>query len=105
MAATTAAPVAHTPGRWEITDGIDVRTPTTHIARLKGLQDMQVRHEDAAGCIAEQDANARLIAAAPDLLAALRKTYAYMSARTLINGELATCAMARAAIAKAEGRS
>lgn len=54
---------------------------------------------------AEADANARLIAAAPDLLAALKA--AFQPAGWSHSGDCMceVCEMCRAAIAKAEGRS
>ncbi len=53
-----------------------------------------------------QDANARLIAAAPDLLEALRSMLSEFSvmASPATAGEIAACEAARAAIAKAEGQ-
>jgi hypothetical protein len=49
------------------------------------------------------EGNLRLIAAAPDMLEALRRAYGYMSARTLSAYDLDTCSMVRAAIKKADG--
>jgi hypothetical protein len=58
---------------------------------------------------AEQQANARLIAAAPELLAALKAAHAALDSiyetEGLITEERATLARIEAAIAKAEGRS
>lgn len=84
---------AHTPGPWSA-DHDNVRTPADGgmVAKVAGDTDAQAY------------ANARLIAAAPDLLAALRDL---VSAEGLPEG-YANRAMlidaARAALAKAEGR-
>jgi hypothetical protein len=86
----------HTPGPWQyngfVTDsdfsGWRVYLPT------KYRRAITVEGTSAA----EADANARLIAAAPDLLAALKAVVAFTGAH---GGPYAD---ARAAIAKAEGR-
>jgi len=70
--------VKHTPGPWGVgsrhTSGGVYTESGDLIANTHGAQRNFKRDEQ----IAEQDANARLIAAAPDLLAALRKTVAQL---------------------------
>ena len=82
----------HTPGPWHIDNETDYR----------------IYVESSFGVIAkvgpfaeiddEDKANARLIAAAPDLLAACEEAYAFLSAE-----DLAWLPSLRAAIAKAKG--
>ena len=87
----------HTPGPWAISpirdaDGaLYIESPLT-----------DARNERVA-CIfgfAEADANARLIAAAPDMLAALREAYLTLECR---DGTARVTEQVRAAIAKATG--
>lgn len=116
-------PVTHTPGPWEADQTVadtwiigpdqQVRTVRGTVARVQHASHMRLR--------AETVANARLIAAAPELLDALRsalplaeKGYAWWQNRYEANpsdeasghldGLLATIEAVRAAIAKAEGR-
>lgn len=88
--------MTHTPGPWRIETG-GGSDPTSHVYA-----------DDPNGCAAdgdlvtiadliENEANARLIAAAPDLLAACKKMRQIASAQFGLNE-------ANAAIAKAEGR-
>lgn len=100
--------MGHTPGPWRffenivVTDCNNLKTNRTHgygcgnnfIARLNDGE----YHEYSSA--AEQAANGHLIAAAPDLLDALRDM---VSDRNELNE--GTIAFARWAIAKAEGRS
>jgi hypothetical protein len=85
----------HTPGPWFLDDdGRIFDTPD------RGQLVAEVATADPAEPPAEEDvANARLIAAAPDLLAALEKVVAISDRKHDAWDE------ARAAIAKAEGRS
>ena len=93
----------HTPGPWAVSqdalwfaEGPSVRTPARHIARMWG---------DTP----EDQANARLIAAAPELLEALRAIVEGPNNSHLADDQLAhvlrvnlhTIAIARAAIVKA----
>lgn len=98
----------HTPGPWHVGDNF---SGPTIVYNQKGWCVADCRaphgkfHPDGA-----REANARLIAAAPDLLEALR----YLLAQTieqdeaysieLTEGEADAAKMARAAIAKVEGR-
>lgn len=96
----------HTPGPWMIFDDGDigsasVRTPDTTVVRSGTVKGQT---------IGEAMSNARLIAAAPELLAALRAISA-MDAITTVGSDsqvrdylYAAVNAARAAIAKAEGK-
>jgi hypothetical protein len=93
----------HTPGPWKI-DGRGYRPDTKNGGEFVPI------HAERGGWIAdvrEPDANARLIAATPDLLAALKLALRWIdpdaSPVPLSNREV--CNRIRAAIAKAEGRS
>jgi hypothetical protein len=79
---------AHTPGPWTIKEGMSGRYYLLHDA--DAIADCQYHPE-----------NARLMSAAPDLLAALRE---FMAASTATDIRAAQ-SKARAAIAKAEGKS
>jgi len=106
---TTSKPAQHTPGSWAVT-GTSVHSQARNGQNwiCQGPND-----SPAAPPLAEREANARLIAAAPDLLAALREliehSYSPMSGDPATDVPLqrkhnAALAGARAAIAKAEGR-
>ena len=86
----------HTPGPWEVDSGMVQtcdETPIAHMDRTIGNGTMPV----------ERDANARLIAAAPDLLLVLETIEA--STDGLVNPLAREInRSARKAIAKAEGR-
>ena len=94
---------AHTPGPWRIIDG-------TFVYKLDESEQNRFHLQVAAGFAGrnrtsteEIFANARLIAAAPDLLAALEIVVSDWTAQFERNGHLAPtwCKQARAAIAKA----
>lgn len=87
-------PTAHTPGPWEVSMGEDVRAEN---GRWVAKMYSQGSISDAARIVAESEANARLIAAAPELLAALKGMLDP-------DGYTPVLAIARAAIAKAEGK-
>lgn len=88
----------HTPGPWvvdpAVRQGFTVYAPKEGF--IVGTQDEEGRY----GAI-ESEANARLIAAAPDLLEALKELVA--AADGVNAGPLTWLAKARAAIAKATG--
>lgn len=98
---------AHTPGPWEADNNEGYS-----IWRIVGTRN-DGRHSllaEVIGDCAETDANARLIAAAPDMLAVLREiegTPASMvnDAESLRHTIKAIQHIARTAIARAEGRS
>lgn len=77
----------HTPGPWEILSTLEICSGNKDICELKGWMN-------------EDQANARLIAAAPDLLEALK-----LMVDTYDNGgwPSSTLVIARAAIDKAKG--
>ncbi|MFC4923622.1 hypothetical protein [Delftia deserti] len=94
----------HTPGPWEAT-GNFVRSPMHQPEGLpRGVQIVECRDGYFLPHTEEAKANARLIAAAPDMLAALRDVVAVMerdlAGLVVIRPELTA---ARAAIAKATG--
>ena len=100
--------VKHTPGPW-FTDGIDglsihQRTGerTYRFIALTDSEHDTGRTDDAAR--AEDMANARLIAAAPELLEAARDAYALLEANGWRSPQVKLHGILRAAIAKAEGR-
>lgn len=101
---------AHTPGPWE-TDEADHDAPYQDIKIKAARRTVCTVWIDDAPCHdfnAEQDANARLIASAPDLLKALRFILAfYEPGQTYLDTNAWKCAEAsgRAAIAKATGEA
>lgn len=107
---------AHTPGPWKIgprNAGNGANISDSHgryLAHTSAVRNLNGDHLDPERHIetAEAVANAHLIAAAPDLLAALRAARRQMT-NQLYNkpriGMEVECAMADAAIAKAEGKS
>jgi len=69
----------HTPGPWSVhadSWGIEIRAasgdPRTYLCIAERIGGRRVRREDQSWDDGEAQANARLIAAAPDLLAALQ---------------------------------
>ena len=103
----------HTPGPWSNERIWD--TPETRIhARVEGMP-MALAEVFSMRNVGEREANARLIAAAPELLASLKEMGDWIAAGLQASGEAwpdAKClqhteeiaARARAAIDKAEGR-
>ena len=93
----------HTPGPWRLEVGVntgwfDIRGP-------KGIGDVLLAQRPAwPDRAAESVANARLIAAAPELLAVVDRMLLTHGC-DLPPAECADCRDARLAIAKAEGRS
>lgn len=86
---------AHTPGPWSANlDWIYADADEERIARVVTPE----RHPEIG------EANARLIAAAPDMLTALKYAEPFLR-RFGTSDEATAVAMALAAIAKAEGRS
>ena len=86
----------HTPGPW-----VAVELPTaiaikSHMGNVANIQRGSMREQ--------QQANARLIAAAPDLLEALKSLADYVDERAGDN-ECRPLEIARAAIAKDEGKA
>ena len=98
----------HTPGPWAVNPfaaQVDAFNENGGATVCELLWPTEVRSE------AETEANARLIAAAPDLLAALKALRRYITIRysefgeVLNEGAVTDLATIDAAIAKAEGRS
>lgn len=92
----------HTPGPWK---AVELEIPV-------GFARFEIHYSEDGECVAEvvhQEANAKLIAAAPDLLEALQAAYAKFSAfgfiwegRETTEGQILLCNM-RDAIEKATG--
>ena len=91
----------HTPGPWAYHN---TPTPFIHVA-AGGLPICQIYTSTAHGqSMGEQFANARLIAAAPELLEALKACAAVCAGETMNKrGLISALEQARAAIAKATG--
>lgn len=93
---------AHTPGPWHVAGGV-IRDGHDHdVAQIYGM-----RHwEPGFGPLSvdEQNANANLIAAAPDLLEACRETLRVLEDPRSTTAMPHTARMLKAAIAKAEGK-
>lgn len=94
----------HTPGPWQAVE--DALTTVRVVAVRPGTQ---VIERDICefhfGAKDEEEANARLIASAPDLLAALKGLTDFLSGHRSKSQVVALAREARAAIAKAEGRT
>lgn len=102
-----------TPGPWEVAEDGDIQANGgfDFVARIYNSGDFPCIEDDAIEVVdAEAEANARLIAAAPDLLAALRKWlhHAEGNRRTYLNSkgeDVPLVVETRAAIARATGES
>lgn len=94
----------HTPGPWVVQKSNGLHDGqhdfAIHATKAKVLAEAFGR--DSNGNIISAEANARLIAAAPDLLKALK---GFVSNSSVVIGLPHAARAARAAIAKAEGRS
>lgn len=93
---------AHTPGPWELDEGDDgdnftIRADGEFVTRLTKSRYTDDRRDP------EAYANAALIAAAPDMLAALRDLLGYVGGWDSAPDH--PCGKARDAIARAEGRT
>lgn len=98
-----ASATRHTPGKWELDEFFSVSADAQPIADVR-----IIAHRGYALDTAERKANARLIAASPDLLEAARMAHEFITriANTMpvaANGESLTLIKLSAAIAKAEG--
>lgn len=98
----------HTPGPWHYNSSVD----TDSDRWLACVSTMPDSGQDASPVIFAFDeeykpseADASLIVAAPDLLAACEAALAWRKAQGIMAEEPAWCRVVRAAIAKAEGRS
>lgn len=94
-----------TPGPWSADGGsgyVMAEDGQMPVCEVRGWGYLSTRRESEDAAAAEQDANARLISAAPDLLAALRPFAAFACEETGDDCECNNC-RARAAIRKAVG--
>lgn len=93
--------IKHTPGPWRMYEGNRGSFVFYGIADVADMSPAYVRQEsdDAA----TMKANAQLIAAAPELLESLKEVLYYIGDRKVTT--LGAMIRARAAIAKAEGRT
>lgn len=98
---TAGAESAHTPGPWEVRPGAGLGLHSWTIwATSEGRYIGRIDDND------QGEANARLIAAAPDLLAACREALDLLEERSATDERAAYLAQHMAdAIAKAEGRA
>ena len=100
---------AHTPGPWSLFIESEVVRPGIEAKGVPFTVVVWGADDDREGVHGrtsdEAMANARLIAAAPELLGELRKVADYLDATATCNSDKAIAASARAAIAKAEGRA
>ena len=95
----------HTPGPWNVTDVIEGNVYPMSTMRSLNVNGMVLAHINAHY---DGEANARLIAAAPELLAALRLCvlkFSQLQDTEMTLGMARALDEARAAIAKAEGQS
>jgi hypothetical protein len=88
---------AHTPGPWEAYIDGQISSVNTFAESDRA---MLIDITRSGTSVKQDNANARLIAAAPDLLAALERLYAALS---LDADMVLACEQARAALAKAKG--
>lgn len=99
----------YTPGPWAISRNTSMSVVGKNdrpVCSTGGYQDNRV---DSSVLLAENEANARLIAAAPDLYEALKEADAELEtlacAMGLTSELVAVCERVKAALAKAEGKS
>lgn len=93
-----------TPGPWIVTDACQVITDWPKVGFLTTVANCRI----GGGSHDEQRATARLIAAAPELLKALKQAAIDLTEKLEESGELAdsvTIALIHAAIAKAESQA
>lgn len=90
----------HTPGPWELAYELDGDGDAVRVSRAGHNFDVALVYGHGGDALSdhERNANARLVAAAPDLLSALRAVVEIADRKTV------EFDAARAAIAKAEGR-
>ena len=82
----------HTPGPWHVANGVQIRGEREQIAKVWMMRG------------GEGNANARLIAAAPELLEALKACAAVCAGETMNKrGLISALEQARAALSKCEG--
>jgi hypothetical protein len=105
-------PCAHTPGPWTVDNGVNIirnGTQPTGLFQVASCHDFTTRQID--GSREEREANARLIAAAPELLAQCKEFVRLLQdvprpADTVLAAKLGKAFVeGMTAIAKAEGRA
>lgn len=89
--------MSHTPGPWKVVDRLYVWTDDAVGCEVAKVCDENIDDDMLGQC----DADARLIAAAPDLLDAVEELLIYLADWDDPDNE--TCQRARAAVAKAKG--
>jgi hypothetical protein len=90
----------HTPGPWEVAS-----SDVTVIVSQRPNEPYKVTVAETMGYKIEREANARLIAAAPDLLEALHDLLERVQTAGQYNRMISECNEAEKAIAKAEGHT
>jgi hypothetical protein len=106
-AVTGQPPARPTPGPWEVRLSpalVKTRCIVHETRNGTRLLSRHVATVSVHGPDAENEANARLLAAAPELLAACKRAVEWLDNGPGGTGMDAACAHVRAAIAKAEGR-
>lgn len=93
--------MAHTPGPWKVVDRFYVWTDDDVSCEVAKVCDENLDDD----MLAQADADARLIAAAPGLLAALKDCVEWLESVPLGDAPQRSVQNARSVIAKAEGRS
>lgn len=97
---TTIEKTAHTPGPWTV-----AHYPNSRQTRVTAPGGVEFLETASPGISTDTwNANLRLVAAAPELLVALRGLLAHLESWKTIEVEGEWMAVARDAIAKAEGR-
>ena len=102
----------HTPGPWFVSfpaDGLSTRHPviscngeTTSSAAWDGTPAVNVARAEWRGNVADTNANAQLIASAPDLIIALRRALSALEGVSYADRSIdKACEIARTAIARA----
>lgn len=109
---TQPLPVSHkpaaTPGPWKVSTSpgaaVTTRCIVHELSKGTRLLSRHVATVSAHGPDVENEANAHLLAAAPELLAACKQAVEFLDNGPGGTGIDAACVRVRAAIAKAEGR-
>jgi hypothetical protein len=95
--------MAHTPGPWTVDDCYPASFHNETPPRQEEVWEIMNRDAGITPAYATNREDARLIAAAPDLLAALKYVVEHFQFAPLGIGCIKACDQARAAIKKAEG--
>jgi hypothetical protein len=93
----------HTTGPWNVSEAVEeIHDDYYSIANLAEMEIVAYVGDGSSGYSPQRESNARLIAAAPDLLAALRATLALLTDPDAESADRVTDTV-REAIARAEG--